>query len=52
MGSLGREVQDLLREYSKSNPVIYVLCNSTRIGRLLNLDENDSARLERADLTH
>lgn len=52
MGSLAREAQDLLREYSKLNPVIHILRNSTRIGRLLKLDEKDAARLEEADLTH
>jgi shikimate 5-dehydrogenase/shikimate kinase len=52
MGSLAREAQDLLREYAKLNPVIYILRNSSRIGKLLKLDERDAARLEEADLTH
>jgi shikimate 5-dehydrogenase/shikimate kinase len=52
MGSLAHEAQDLLREYAKSNPVIHIIRNSNSIGRLLRLDENGTARLENADLTH
>ncbi|RDW57112.1 hypothetical protein BP6252_13858 [Coleophoma cylindrospora] len=52
MGSLAREAQAILKEYASLNPVIYVLRNSSRIARLLKLDENGAARLEHADLTH
>jgi len=52
MGSLAREAQDLLRDYSSRNPVIHILRNSSRIGRLLKLDDSGAARLEYADRTH
>lgn len=52
MGSLAREAQATLREYSKSHPVIYILRNPNRIRKLLNLSESESKRLEFADSVH
>ena len=52
MGSLASEAQKTLCEYSKLNPIIYVLRESERIRRLLNLDEKDAFRLENGDLSH
>jgi 3-dehydroquinate dehydratase type I len=52
MGSLAREAQTLLREYSKTHPVIHVLRNPDRIRQLLKLSESDSKRLEHADRAH
>ncbi|KIN07843.1 hypothetical protein OIDMADRAFT_99848 [Oidiodendron maius Zn] len=52
MGSLASEAQKAIFEYSKLNPVIYVVRESERIRRLLNLDEKDAFRLEKGDLSH
>lgn len=52
MGSLASEAQKTIFEYSKSNPVIYILRESERIRRLLNLEEKDAFRLENGDLSH
>jgi 3-dehydroquinate dehydratase type I len=52
MGSLASEAQKTISEYSKANPVIYVIRESERIRRLLNLKENDAFRLENGDLSH
>jgi len=52
MGSLAREAQALLREYSKTHPVIHILRNPDRIRQLLKLSETDSKRLEHADRVH
>jgi len=52
MGSLATEAQRALFEYSKTNPVIYVTRSSQRIRSLLNLGEQEAARLEAGDLTH
>ncbi len=52
MGSLAREAQALLREYSKTHPVIHVLRNPDRIRQLLKLSDSDSKRLEHADRAH
>jgi 3-dehydroquinate dehydratase type I len=52
MGSLAREAQALLREYSKTHPVIHILRNPDRIRQLLKLSESDSKRLEHADRAH
>ncbi|KAH6671694.1 quinate pathway repressor protein-like protein QutR [Halenospora varia] len=52
MGSLSNQAQRALREYSKTNPVIYVTRASHRIRSLLRLGEEEAARLEAADLSH
>ncbi|KAG0646802.1 Quinate repressor [Hyphodiscus hymeniophilus] len=52
MGSLAKEAQRALFEYSKTNPVIYVTRGSQRIRKLLNLEEQEAARLEAGDLSH
>jgi 3-dehydroquinate dehydratase type I len=52
MGSLAREAQATLREYSKTHPVIHILRNPSRIRRLLKLSEVDAKRLEHADSLH
>ncbi|KFY97656.1 hypothetical protein V500_01963, partial [Pseudogymnoascus sp. VKM F-4518 (FW-2643)] len=52
MGSLAGDAQSLLREYSKTNPVIYVVRNLKSISCLLKLDQREAERLEMADLTH
>jgi 3-dehydroquinate dehydratase type I len=52
MGSLARETQAVLRDYSKAHPVVHILRNSDRIRRLLNLSEAWSKRLEYADSVH
>jgi 3-dehydroquinate dehydratase type I len=52
MGSLSHQAQKVLREYSKTNPVIYVTRESERIRSLLRLGDEEAARLEAADLTH
>jgi 3-dehydroquinate dehydratase type I len=52
MGSLASEAQKTISEYSKINPVIYVIRESERIRRLLNLGEKEAVRLESGDLSH
>ncbi|TVY82370.1 Quinate repressor protein [Lachnellula suecica] len=52
MGSLSHQAQKALKEYSKTNPVIYVTRGSERIRSLLRLGEEEAARLEAADLSH
>ncbi|KAG9238014.1 quinate pathway repressor protein-like protein QutR [Amylocarpus encephaloides] len=52
MGSLSNQAQRALREFSKTNPVIYVTRASHRIRSLLRLGEEESIRLEAADLSH
>ncbi|KAL3420109.1 Quinate repressor protein [Phlyctema vagabunda] len=52
MASLAKEAQKALFEFSKSNPVIYITRNSQRIRQLLNLGEEEAARLETADSAH
>lgn len=52
MGSLSHQAQKALREYSKTNPVIYVTRGSERIRALLRLGEEEAVRLEAADLSH
>ncbi|KAI9642612.1 hypothetical protein NHQ30_009417 [Ciborinia camelliae] len=52
MGSLAIEVQKTLREYTKTNPVIYILRNSQRIREMLNMRDVEAARLENADAAH
>jgi len=52
MASLAREAQKAIREYSKTNPVIYVIRESERIRELLGLGDKEAARLEYGDLTH
>ena len=52
MGSLAKEAQRALFEYSKANPVIYITRDSQRIRNLLKLGEQEAACLEAADLSH
>lgn len=52
MGSLAKEAQRALHEYSKTNPVIYIIRSSQRIRNLLNLGEQEAVRLETGDLAH
>jgi len=52
MGSLAYPIQKALYEYSKTNPVIYVIRESERIKSLLRLGEEEASRLETADLAH
>jgi shikimate 5-dehydrogenase/shikimate kinase/3-dehydroquinate dehydratase len=52
MASLAREAQKALYEYSKTNPVVYVMRESERIKQLLNLGEKEASRLEIGDLNH
>jgi shikimate 5-dehydrogenase/shikimate kinase/3-dehydroquinate dehydratase len=52
MGSLSNQAQKALREFSKTNPVIYVTRAKHRIRSLLRLGDEESARLEAADMSH
>jgi len=52
MASLAREAQRAIREYARTNPVIYVIRESERIRELLSLGEKEAARLAYGDLTH
>lgn len=52
MGSLATEVQKTLREYTNTNPVIYIIRNSQRIREMLNIEDVEAARLENADAAH
>lgn len=52
MASLATEVQKTLREYTKTNPVIYILRNSQRIREMLNIGDFEAARYENADAAH
>lgn len=52
MGSLAREAQATLRDYSLSHPVIHIIRNFDRIRCLLNLTEDEASRLEHADSVH
>lgn len=52
MGSLAKEAQRTLFDYSKTNPVIYITRDSQRIRNLLHLGEQEAARLEIGDLSH
>jgi hypothetical protein len=52
MGSLSPQGQQALRDYAKTNPVIYVTRDSQRIRQLLRLGEEEASRLEAADVAH
>lgn len=52
MGSLSSPAQKALREYSKTNPVIYITRAHYRIRSLLRLGDDEALRLEAADLCH
>ncbi|RFU33657.1 hypothetical protein B7463_g2709, partial [Scytalidium lignicola] len=52
MGSLAKEAQEALAEFSQQYPVIYITRNRERIRELLNLGKEEAARLEAADLAH
>ncbi|KFZ04820.1 hypothetical protein V501_08946 [Pseudogymnoascus sp. VKM F-4519 (FW-2642)] len=52
MGSLAKEAQETLKEYSLSHPVVHIVRNFNRIRYLLGLSEDEGRRLERADSVH
>ena len=52
MGSLVGKTQNLLKEYSKAHPVVYVMRNSSHIRKLLKLEEDVARRLALGDSTH
>jgi len=52
MSSLSKEAQQLLYEVCKSNPVIWIRRSSARIQQLLDLEDDEASRLEKADLAH
>lgn len=52
MGSLSSFAQEVLYEYTKTNPVIYVTRENQRIKALLRLGDEEASRLEKADLAH
>ena len=52
MGSLVGKTQNLLKEYSKAHPVVYVMRNSDHIRKLLRLEEEVARRLALGDSTH
>ena len=52
MGSLVGKTQNLLKEYSKAHPVVYVMRNSSHIRKLLKLEEEVARRLALGDSTH
>jgi 3-dehydroquinate dehydratase type I len=52
MGSLARQAQREIYEYSKTNPVIYIMRESYKIKDLLALGEEEARRLESGDLSH
>jgi 3-dehydroquinate dehydratase type I len=52
MGSLARDAQKALYDYSKTNPVIYITRESEIIRKLLGLGEREASRLETGDLSH
>ena len=52
LGSLTSGVQDYLKEYSVSNPVVYVVRDMVEIKRLLKLGDRAARMLENGDPTH
>lgn len=52
LGSLTSSVQEHLREYSKTNPVVYLVRDMTSIHDLLKLGDHSARLLESGDPTH
>ena len=52
LGSLTSSVQDYLKEYSLTNPVIYLVRDMAEIKRLLKLGDRSTRMLENGDPTH
>ena len=52
MGTLSREVQSLLHEYSHTHPVVYVFREFEHVCRLLKLEDRDVPRLKDWDASH
>lgn len=52
LASLTSSVQEHLRKYARTNPVIYLIRDMTRIATLLNLEDNPLRLLANADPTH
>ncbi|KIX02095.1 uncharacterized protein Z518_08034 [Rhinocladiella mackenziei CBS 650.93] len=52
LGSLTRSLQDYLRQYSQTNPVVFILRDMDQITKLLNLDDRSAKLLESGNSTH
>jgi shikimate 5-dehydrogenase/shikimate kinase/3-dehydroquinate dehydratase len=52
LGSLTREIQDHLRQYSLTNPVVYLLRDMQQIQRLLRLEDQSARRLVHGAPSH
>jgi 3-dehydroquinate dehydratase type I len=52
LGSLTTGVQQQLKEYSKTNPVVYLVRDMAEIHRLLKLEDRAARLLENGDPTH
>jgi shikimate 5-dehydrogenase/shikimate kinase/3-dehydroquinate dehydratase len=52
LGSLTRVIQEHLRQYSVTNPVVYLLRDMDQISRLLRLQDNSAKRLGNGDPSH
>ncbi|QKX53930.1 uncharacterized protein TRUGW13939_01010 [Talaromyces rugulosus] len=52
LGSLTRVIQEHLRQYSQTNPVVYLLRDMDQIQRLLRLQDSSAKRLENGDPYH
>lgn len=52
LGSLTSGVQEHLRRYSQTNPVVFVVRDMSRIKQVLNLDDRSAKLLENGNSTH
>ncbi|KKA25706.1 Shikimate kinase [Rasamsonia emersonii CBS 393.64] len=52
LGSLTRDIQDHLRQYSMTNPVVYLLRDMEQIQRLLRLEDQSARRLVHGGPSH
>jgi 3-dehydroquinate dehydratase type I len=52
LGSLTTSVQDHLKEYALTNPVVYLVRDMVEIKRLLNLDARSARHFQAGDPTH
>lgn len=52
LGSLTTSVQDHLKEYALTNPVVYLVRDMAEIKRLLNLDARSARHFQAGDPTH
>jgi 3-dehydroquinate dehydratase type I len=52
LGSLTTSVQDHLKEYALTNPVVYLVRDMAEITRLLNLDARSARHFQAGDPTH